>query len=69
LTPPSGIIGWRSTLKDWAAEKTDYPNKLSETALAKTIGSSVEVAYRRGDMFEKRRRVMADWAAFLARRC
>ena len=62
------VHGWRSTFKDWAAEKTDYPNELSEMALAHTIGSAVEAAYRRGDMFEKRRRIMADWAAFLARR-
>jgi integrase len=60
------VHGWRSTFKDWAAEKTDYPNELSEMALAHTIGSAVEAAYRRGDMFEKRRRIMADWAEFLA---
>ena len=59
------VHGWRSTFKDWAAEKTDYPNELSEMALAHTIGSAVEAAYRRGDMFEKRRRIMADWAEFL----
>jgi len=62
------VHGWRSTFKDWAAEKTDYSNELSEMALAHTIASVVEAAYRRGDMFEKRRRFMADWAAFLDRR-
>jgi len=52
--------------KDGAAEKTDYPNELSEMALAHTIGSAVAAAYRRGDMFETRRRLMTDWAGFLA---
>jgi hypothetical protein len=52
-------------LKDWAAEKMGYPNELSEMALAHTIGSAVEAAYRRGDMFDPRRRLMADWAGFL----
>ena len=52
-------------LKDWAAERTDYPNELSEMALAHTIGSAVEAAYRQGDMFDPRRRLMADWAGFL----
>ncbi len=56
--------GFRSTFKDWAAESTAYPAELSEMALAHTIGSKVEAAYRRGDLFEKRRRLMADWGTF-----
>ena len=56
--------GFRSTFKDWAAESTDYPAELSEMALAHTIGSKVEAAYRRGDLFEKRRQLMADWGAY-----
>jgi len=56
--------GFRSTFKDWAAESTAYPAELSEMALAHTIGSKVEAAYRRGDLFEKRRRLMADWGHF-----
>ena len=56
--------GFRSTFKDWAAESTAYPAELSEMALAHTIGSKVEAAYRRGDLFEKRRRLMADWGQF-----
>jgi hypothetical protein len=60
--------GWRSAFKDWAAEKTDYPNELSEMALAHTSGNVVEAAYRRGNMVEKRRSLMTDWAGFLARR-
>jgi integrase len=60
------VHGFRSTFKDWAAERTDYPNEVSELALAHTIGSKVEAAYRRGDLIEKRRSLMADWERFLA---
>lgn len=56
--------GFRSTFRDWAAERTNYPRELAEMALAHTIGDKVEAAYRRGDMFEKRRRMMAEWAKF-----
>jgi integrase len=56
--------GFRSTFKDWSAEQTAYPNELSEMALAHTVASKVEAAYRRGDLFDKRRRLMADWASF-----
>jgi integrase len=58
--------GFRSTFRDWAAEHTNYPNEVCEAALAHTIGDKVEAAYRRGDLFEKRRHMMEDWAAFLA---
>jgi len=54
------------TFKDWPAEKTDYPNELSDMALAHTIGSVVEAVYRPGNMFEMRRSLMTDWAGFLA---
>lgn len=54
--------GFRSTFRDWAAEATNYPREMAEMALAHTVGDKVEAAYRRGDMFEKRRRMMADWA-------
>ena len=56
--------GFRSTFRDWAAECTNYPNEVVEMALAHTINSKVEAAYRRGDLFEKRKALMADWAAF-----
>lgn len=56
--------GFRSTFRDWAAERTAYPGDMAELALAHKIGNEVEAAYRRGDMFEKRRRMMADWAEF-----
>ena len=59
------VHGWRSTFKDWAAEKTSYANELSEMALAHAISSGVESAYRRGDLFERRRAMMDDWSAFL----
>src|SRR5262249_12999101 len=56
--------GFRSTFRDWAAERTNYPNHVVEQALAHTIGNAVEAAYRRGDLFEKRRHLMDDWAAY-----
>jgi integrase len=54
--------GFRSTFRDWVSERTGYPGEVAEMALAHTIGNKVEAAYRRGDLFEKRRRLMADWA-------
>jgi integrase len=59
--------GFRSSFRDWAAERTNYPNIVVEAALSHAIGDKVEAAYRRGDLFEKRRRLMADWAAWCAR--
>lgn len=56
--------GFRSTFRDWAGEATGHPNDVIELALAHTVGSKVEAAYRRGDMFQKRRALMEDWAAF-----
>lgn len=56
--------GFRSTFRDWAAERTNYPREVAEMALAHTIGNAVEAAYRRGDLFEKRARMMQDWAKF-----
>jgi integrase len=61
------VHGFRSTFRDWAAETTAYPNHVVEMALAHTIGDKVEAAYRRGDLFEKRRRMMEDWARYCAR--
>ena len=59
--------GFRSTFRDWAAERTNYPGDLAEMALAHAISDKVEAAYRRGDLFEKRRKMMNDWAAFCAK--
>ena len=56
--------GFRSTFRDWAAETTDYPNEVVEMALAHTIKNKAEAAYRRGDMLERRRALMDDWASF-----
>lgn len=61
---PAVPHGFRSTFRDWAAERTNYPRDAAEMALAHTIGDKVEAAYRRGDLFEKRRRMMNDWAVF-----
>ena len=56
------VHGYRSSFRDWAAEQTAYPSEVVEMALAHTIGNKVEAAYRRGDLFDKRRRLMNDWA-------
>jgi integrase len=56
------VHGFRSTFRDWAAECTAYPREVCEMALAHAIGSKVEAAYRRGDLFEKRRKLMSEWA-------
>lgn len=56
--------GFRSTFRDWAAERTNYPNIVPEAALAHVVGDKTEAAYRRGDLFDKRKRMMADWAKF-----
>ncbi len=58
------VHGFRSTFKDWCGDMTAYPNEMSEMAMAHTVDDKVEAAYRRSDMREKRRRLMADWAAF-----
>lgn len=58
------VHGLRSTFRDWAAEATDYPNEVVEMALAHAVGNKVEAAYRRGDLFEKRRALMDEWAAY-----
>jgi integrase len=58
--------GLRSTFRDWVAERTTYAGEMAEVALAHRISNAVEAAYRRGDMVEKRRAMMADWASFLA---
>jgi len=59
--------GFRSTFRDWAAERTDFPSEVVEMALAHAVGNKVEAAYRRGDLFDKRRKVMDAWAAYCAR--
>jgi integrase len=58
------VHGFRSAFRDWAAETTGYPNHVIEMALAHAIGDKVEPSYRRGDLFSKRARLMADWARY-----
>ncbi len=62
---PAVPHGLRSSFRDWAAERTNYPRDMAEMALAHNVGSDVERAYRRGDMVEKRREMMEEWAQFL----
>lgn len=61
------VHGFRSSFRDWAAERTSFAHEVSEMALAHSIENKVERAYRRGDLFEKRRRLMNDWAAYCAK--
>jgi integrase len=61
------VHGFRSCFRDWASETTKHEHAVVEKALAHTIESKVEKAYRRGDLFEKRRALMNDWARFCGR--
>jgi len=56
--------GFRSTFRDWAAERTQYPREVCEMALAHKVAEGAEAAYWRGDIFEKRRALMVDWAQY-----
>ena len=58
--------GFRSSFRDWAAERTDVPREVCELALAHVNSDRVEAAYRRTDLSERRRELMAAWAAYLA---
>jgi len=60
------VHGFRSTFRDWAAERTSFPAEVAEMALAHTVADAVERAYRRGDLFQKRRQLMEAWAKFCA---
>jgi integrase len=59
--------GFRSTFRDWAAERTTFPREVAEAALAHAIPDAVEAAYRRGDLVDKRRKLMDAWAAYCAK--
>ena len=61
------IHGLRSSFRDWAAERTSFPREVAEMALAHAIPNAVEAAYRRGDLFDKRRKLMQAWADFCAK--
>jgi integrase len=57
--------GFRSSFRDWCSERTNYPSEVAEMALAHVVGDATEAAYRRGDLFDRRRRLMSDWADFV----
>jgi integrase len=59
--------GFRSSFRDWAAEQTNFPRDVAEQALAHAISDKTEAAYRRGDLFEKRRRLMQSWSDYCAK--
>ena len=60
------VHGFRSSFRDWVSEETDHSPEVAEMALAHTIGNKVEQAYRRGNLLERRRRLMQDWAGYCA---
>ena len=61
--------GFRSSFRDWAAERTSTPREVVEAALAHSVQNPTEAAYARSDLFERRRLLMDDWAAYLVREC
>ena len=62
------VHGFRSSFRDWAAERTSFPREAVEMALAHAVSNAVEAAYRRGDLFDKRRKLIDAWAAYCAKR-
>ena len=58
--------GFRSSFRDWVAEETDHPREVVEAALAHVVRNKVEAAYNRTDLFERRHRLMQEWATYLA---
>jgi integrase len=68
LRPGYTVHGFRSTFRDWSAEETHYPRDVAEMALAHVVSDKTEAAYKRTDLLEKRRALMADWSAFLTTR-
>jgi hypothetical protein len=60
------VHGFRSAFRDWGSEQTAYSNEVLEMSLAHAVRDRVEAAYRRGDLLERRTRLMADWAAYCA---
>ena len=65
LEVPAVPHGFRSTFRDWAAEETNHPREVVEAALAHVVQNKVEAAYARPDLFERRRRLMDDWSAYV----
>ena len=62
--PGVTVHGFRSFFRDWCADKTNVPDTVAEMALAHAVGSETEKAYRRSDLFQKRVKLMADWARY-----
>ena len=62
---PYTVHGFRSAFRDWVSEETNHPGDVAEAALAHAIGNKTEAAYRRGNLLEKRRIMMADWANYI----
>lgn len=58
------VHGFRSAFRDWTAECTEFPNEVCEAELADVINNKAEAAYRRGDLFKKRRKLMDEWCAY-----
>ena len=58
------VHGFRSSFRTWSAERTNYPREICEVALAHMVGDETERAYQRGDLLDKRRRLMDQWSAF-----
>jgi integrase len=65
LKVPVTAHGFRSSFRDWAAEATVFPREVAEMALAHTIESKTEAAYRRGDLLEQRRAMMESWSSYI----
>ena len=65
---PAVAHGFRSSFRDWAAERTDHPREVMEAALAHVVPNKVEAAYARSDLFNRRRLLMDDWAKYLGGR-
>jgi integrase len=66
IRPDLTVHGFRSSFRDWCDEQTSYPHHVAEQALSHVVGNAVERAYRRGDLFEKRRRLMDEWGRYCA---
>jgi len=64
LRPGLTVHGFRSTFRDWCAEQSSFPREVAEAALAHVLTDKTEAAYQRGDLFEKRRKLMEAWARY-----
>ncbi|WP_233589065.1 tyrosine-type recombinase/integrase [Falsigemmobacter faecalis] len=62
---PVDVHGFRTSFRTWAQEQTNYPREVAEAAMAHRTGDKAEQAYTRSDLFEKRREMMGEWAAYL----